>query len=203
MDKLNIYQRLLAVQQEAAAPREIKGRFGMARSAEQILEAYKPVCNKHGLYLHTTDEMKQVGDRNYVVTNAIVTNIDNPDEQLMASASAWENDVSVGLDTSQVSGKTSSYSKKYALQNLFAIDDTKDADHTEAPVIAPKMAQTAISKDTQALSESKKELNDMLEAFSYDNNTKKKVFISSVLDKSTIDSVLEAEQVMEQLTKGA
>ena len=50
---LNVFQRLLEVQKEAKAPRSIDGKFGKARSAEQILEAYKPVCNKHGLYLST------------------------------------------------------------------------------------------------------------------------------------------------------
>jgi hypothetical protein len=124
----NVYQRLLEAQAEAVAPREINGRFGKARSAEQILEAIKPVCRKHGLFLHTTDVIHQVGDRNYITTTARVVNVDKPEEFVEAEASAWENSASGGLDTSQVTGKTSSYAKKYALQNLFAIDDTKDAD---------------------------------------------------------------------------
>lgn len=128
METKNVYQRLLEVQKELKAPREIKGRFGNARSAEQILEATKPVCNKYGLYLMTTDVLNYIGERNYITTTARVINVDKPEEKVEAIASAWENEVSVGLDTSQVSGKTSSYAKKYALQNLFAIDDTKDAD---------------------------------------------------------------------------
>jgi ERF superfamily protein len=132
--KLNVYQRLLEVQKELVAPRAINGRFGKARSAEQILEAAKPLCQKHGLYLHTTDDIQQIGLRNYVIAIARVYNVDNPEEVIEASASAWEGDVSNGLDTSQVSGKTSSYAKKYALQNLFAIDDTKDADISVAKV---------------------------------------------------------------------
>jgi len=124
----NVYQRLMAAQGEIVAPREINGRFGKARSAEQILEAVKPVCRDNGLLVHTTDVMHQVGDRNYITTTARVVNVDKPDEFVEADASAWENTASGGLDTSQVTGKTSSYAKKYALQNLFAIDDTKDAD---------------------------------------------------------------------------
>lgn len=134
----NVYQRLLNVQKAAHAPREISGKFGKARSAEQILEAYKPICNEQGLYLYTSDEMVQVGDRNYVTATATVVDIATKDSH-SATASAWENVVEKSssgnaiLDTSQVTGKTSSYAKKYALQNLFAIDDTKDADQDDAP----------------------------------------------------------------------
>ena len=134
----NVYQRLLEVQKTARAPRQIGGRFGNARSAEQILEAYKPVCNDNGLYLFTSDEIQLIGDRHYVTATATVVNADNQEEFVAASASAWENEVSGGLDTSQVTGKTSSYAKKYALQNLFAIDDTKDADQDEEPKRAPQ-----------------------------------------------------------------
>lgn len=152
-DPSNVYQRLKAVQEATHAPRAVSGKFGMARSAEQILEAYKPACNEHGLYLYTTDRVKQVGDRNYIVATAFVVNVDNPTEFVSASAAAWENEVERNkfgaaiLDTSQVTGKTSSYAKKYALQHLFAIDDTKDADSQDnthsapvKPVEAPKPA---------------------------------------------------------------
>lgn len=133
----NVYQRLLEVQAHAVAPRTISGKFGKARSAEQILEAYKPVCRKHGLYLFTDDEMIELNGRNYVRATATVINADTPDDSHSAHAYAWENVVEKSasgnaiLDTSQVTGKTSSYAKKYALQNLFAIDDTKDADQDE------------------------------------------------------------------------
>jgi len=80
--KLNVYQRLLEVQKEAKAPRSIDGKFGKSRSAEQILEAYKPVCNRHGLYLQTTDEIKEVGGRNYIVATAQVINTDEPTEMV-------------------------------------------------------------------------------------------------------------------------
>lgn len=137
MKEQNVYQRLLEAQHELKAPRSIKGRFGNGRSAEQILEDAKPVCYKHGLYLYTSDTVERVGERNYITATATVVNVDNPEESHSADASAWEGDVVNSLDTSQVSGKTSSYAKKYALQNLFAIDDTKDADQDEAPKMKP------------------------------------------------------------------
>lgn len=135
----NVYQRLLKVQSLAVAPREISGKFGNARSAEQILAAYRPVCRKHGLYLFTSDRMIELNGRNYVTATATVINTDVPEERHSAEASAWENEVELSksgfaiLDTAQVTGKTSSYAKKYALQNLFAIDDTKDPDFDEEP----------------------------------------------------------------------
>jgi len=137
MEELNVYQRMLQVQKELKAPRTEKGRFGNARSAEQILELAKPICNNNGLLLMTSDDVEMVGDRNYIITTATVINVSKPEEYIDATASAWENEVSVGLDTSQVSGKTSSYAKKYALQNLFAIDNTKDADFDEEPKEKP------------------------------------------------------------------
>lgn len=132
----NIYQRLLAVQAELVAPRQEGGRFGNARSAEQILEAAKPVCRKHGLYLYTTDVVRETNGRSYVTATATVINVAKPEEVHGADANAWEGDISRGLDAPQVTGSASSYAKKYALQNLFAIDDTKDADH-EAPGVVP------------------------------------------------------------------
>ncbi len=128
MKEKNVYQRLLDAQKEIIAPRDVDGRFGKARSAEKILEAVKPICQKHGLLLYTSDVMYSHNGRNYITASAHVVNVDKPEEVVSADAYAWENEASSGLDTSQVSGKTSSYAKKYALQNLFAIDDTKDAD---------------------------------------------------------------------------
>jgi len=134
---LNVFQRLLEVQKEAKAPRSIDGKFGKARSAEQILEAYKPVCNKHGLYLSTSDTMHLEGDRHYIKSVATVVNVAEPTETFSATAEAWEGEIPKNkydgdiIDSSQLTGKTSSYAKKYALQNLFAIDDTKDADKSE------------------------------------------------------------------------
>ena len=210
-DTKNVYQRLLAVQQEAKAPREINGKFGNARSAEQILESYKPACNKHGLYLQTTDKMHQVGDRNYVTATARVVNVDDPTEFVEADASAWENVVEVNkygaaiLDTSQVTGKTSSYAKKYALQNLFAIDDTKDADNDHdfkppAPQADPAplvvKAGTAVGDE---LTRAKGAINDALEENGYTTVVAKKAYIVKELGHSTIETLEEANVIADSL----
>lgn len=189
----NVYQRLLSVQQEAKAPRSIDGQFGKSRSAEQILEAYKPVCNKYGLYLQTSDEIKEVGGRNYVIAVASVTNVDVPTEIVPASANAWEGEVPKNkyggdiIDSSQLTGKTSSYAKKYALQNLFAIDDTKDAD------------QDKPQDDSDILPRAKDKINKTLIQMNYTTVDTKRGFINGVLGHDSIDNLNEADSVMEAL----
>lgn len=204
----NVFQRLLVVQQTAKAPREISGKFGKGRSAEQILEAYKPVCNDNGLYLNTSDVIVIVGDRNYVTSTAIVTNVDKPEETYSATASAWEGNVPLSnqgneiLDTSQVSGKTSSYAKKYALQNLFAIDDTKDADRDDEHVVynSAKTSSVGTGADGEVLARAKAKINTELEEHGYKTPLTKSTFILQVLDgKPTIDTLNEADLVMDAL----
>lgn len=190
---LNIFQRLLEVQKEAKAPRSINGQFGKARSAEQILEAYKPVCNKHGLYLSTSDQVHQEGDRSYIKTTATVTNVDDPKESHSATAEAWEGEIPQSkygsdiIDSSQLSGKTSSYAKKYALQNLFAIDDTKDSDQNEP------------EKESDVLPRAKSKINETLILQGYTTTESKKAFIVSVLEHDTIKNLNEADTVMDAL----
>ena len=196
-EKLNVYQRLLEVQKEAKAPRSIKGQFGNARSAEQILEAYKPVCNNHGLFLTTTDEVVQVGERNYVKAVATVVNVEDPTEFVSASASAWEGEIPQSkygtdiIDSSQLTGKTSSYAKKYALQNLFAIDDTKDADQN------PKEDEASILKRAKGT------INNKLVELNYVTVDAKRAFINKVLEHDTIDNLDEADLVMDALENEA
>jgi hypothetical protein len=207
-DNKNVYQRLLEVQKEARAPRSVDGRFGKARSAEGILEAYKPICNEHGLFLMTSDVIHTEGDRNYILSTATVINVHNPQEQVSANAEAWEGNVVSGLDTSQVSGKTSSYAKKYALQNLFAIDDTKDADveHTDpedTPIPVEKRNLSAKEKTEDRaksfLDGRKIKINASLVEHGYDTVAAKMAFVKSVLGKETIENGSDANEIEEAL----
>ena len=190
---LNVFQRLLEVQKEAKAPRSIDGKFGKARSAEQILEAYKPVCNKHGLYLSTSDTMHLEGDRHYIKSVATVVNVAEPTETFSATAEAWEGEIPKNkydgdiIDSSQLTGKTSSYAKKYALQNLFAIDDTKDAD------------QNPHEDEKTILTRAKSKINDTLKEHGYTDTDKKLSFVKSVLKKGSIDNLNDADSVMDAL----
>ena len=132
---MNIYEKLLNIQTELKAPKSQHNKFGNYdyRSCEDILEAVKPLCEKNNLLLTIADEIVPFNDRYYVKATAKL--IDFTDEkgfmQIENTAYAREEENKKGMDGSQVTGAASSYARKYALNGLFCIDDTKDAD-TEA-----------------------------------------------------------------------
>jgi hypothetical protein len=125
----SIHEALMNVQKELKAPKSQRNNFGNYnyRSQEDILEAVKPLLHDNGLHMIISDEIQVVGERVYV--KATVT-ISNGDKELSVSASARESLSKKGMDESQITGATSSYARKYALNGLFLIDDTKDADAT-------------------------------------------------------------------------
>lgn len=132
---MNIYEKLLTVQGKLKAPKSQYNSFGKYkyRNAEDILEAVKPLCQEVKALVILTDELKNIGDRYYVETTAKF--IDTEPQETMISfidvkASAREEETKKGIDGSQVTGASSSYARKYALNGLFAIDDTKDSDTT-------------------------------------------------------------------------
>lgn len=128
-----IFKQLTDLQNELKAPKGQYNSFGKYkyRNCEDILEALKPLLAKHELALYITDEIVQIGERYYVKANAILTSTkDNDETQIVVSAFAREEESKKGMDGSQVTGASSSYARKYALNGLFAIDDTKDSDTT-------------------------------------------------------------------------
>ena len=129
-EKLNLTQRLLNAQSELKAPKGQYNNFGKYkyRSAEDILEAVKPINAKHGVLLTITDEPVLVGDWHYIKATATVT---DGTESIVVTAYARESLNKKGMDDSQITGTASSYARKYALNGLYLIDDTKDADTDE------------------------------------------------------------------------
>jgi hypothetical protein len=124
-------KRLIEIQQGLKAPKNQKNSFGgyNYRSCEDILEAVKPLLKKQGLALVINDDITAMEGRFYV--KATATLFDEEGKQIaQTSAFAREEDTKKGMDASQLTGSTSSYARKYALNGLFAIDDTKDADAT-------------------------------------------------------------------------
>ena len=119
----------MAVQAELKAPKGQHNSFGKYdyRSAEDMIEAVKPLLKESGLLLTMSDDIVQIGDRYYVKATVSVTDIVTG-ESVQTSALAREAAQKKGMDESQVTGTASSYARKYALNGLFAIDDTKDAD---------------------------------------------------------------------------
>ena len=131
MENTSIYAALAAVQSELKAPKGQFNKFGgyNYRSCEDILEAVKPILKAHSLALHLADEPAMVGERYYIKATATLT--DFAGQQISSTAYAREPLDKKGMDDSQITGTASSYARKYALNGLFCIDDTKDADTDE------------------------------------------------------------------------
>lgn len=131
MESTSIYAALAAVQSELKAPKGQFNKFGgyHYRSCEDILEAVKPILKTHDLALHLADEPAMVGERYYIKATATLT--DFAGQQISSTAYAREPLDKKGMDDSQITGTASSYARKYALNGLFCIDDTKDADTDE------------------------------------------------------------------------
>ncbi len=122
------YARLAEIQRTLNAPKNQYNSFGKYkyRSCEDILEGVKPLLN--GLFLSISDEVVLIGDRYYVKATATIT---DGDASHTATALAREEESKKGMDSAQVTGATSSYARKYCLNGLFGIDDSKDADTDE------------------------------------------------------------------------
>ncbi len=126
---MNVKEKLLKVQTELKAPKSQYNKFGNYnyRSCEDILEAVKKILPDVKATITISDEVVMIGDRYYVKATAIFTDTENL-EEVINVAFAREEDTKKGMDASQITGSTSSYARKYALNGLFCIDDTKDAD---------------------------------------------------------------------------
>lgn len=124
-----INTRLQKIQTELKAPKGQFNKFGnyKYRSCEDIVESIKPLLTRHNCSLLITDDIKQVGDRFYIEATVLLTDCESG-EQVFTKALAREAENKKGMDESQITGSTSSYARKYALNGMFAIDDTKDAD---------------------------------------------------------------------------
>ena len=129
MKEINI--KLMNIQQELKAPKGQYNDFGKYayRSCEDILEAVKPLLKKEKVVLTISDELQYIGNRYYI--KATATLIDTESDAIISnSAYAREEETKKGMDGSQITGASSSYARKYALNGLFGIDDNKDSDTT-------------------------------------------------------------------------
>ena len=134
---MGVYAKLLEIQQALKAPKGQRNDFGKYnyRSCEDIVEAVKPLLGEQKAVLTISDEIKMIGERYYIFATAAIVDAETG-ERVEVTAQAREADNKKGMDPSQVTGATSSYARKYALNGLLAIDDTKDAD-TQAPTQEP------------------------------------------------------------------
>lgn len=138
-----IYQELARIQKELKAPKNLYNDFGKYayRNAEGILEAVKPLLN--GLVLLLGDEIELIGSRYYVKATATLT---DGEDSISVSARAREDETKKGMDGCQITGACSSYARKYALNGLFDIDDTKDSDD---PSLSPKNPKNQTQETAQ------------------------------------------------------
>ena len=159
-----IQEKLLAIQIALKAPKGNRNTFGNYnyRSCEDILEAVKPILNETGCTLRITDELVNIGERYYIkatVTLSYKGKSPVTDYQtLTVDGYAREAETQKGFDQMQLTGSTSSYARKYALNGLFLIDDTKDSDFTnthgkeEKKVPQKKKEKESVCADEQTIS---------------------------------------------------
>ena len=149
---------LIAIQSELKAPKNQFNSFGKYkyRSAEDILEAVKPLLNKYGCYLTITETTQEIAG--YLVLNSKVS-ISDGEKTIFVEAQAGINPERKGMDIAQSFGSSSSYAKKYALGNLFLLDDTKDADSNRVnePAAKPQMTTDIYNAMLEAINTGKGE----------------------------------------------
>ena len=126
-EKESIFKKLLTIQSKLKAPKGQYNEYGKYyyRSCEDIFEAVKPLLAETGTALVMKDEIVEVNGRFYVKATAVLM---TEDEEITNSAYAREEETKKGMDASQITGSCSTYARKYALNGLFLIDDTRDAD---------------------------------------------------------------------------
>ena len=157
MEQLSIYGKLSKIQTELKAPKGQTNAFGKYkyRSCEDIMEALKPHLAENYLAIILSDELVNIGDRYYIKASATLT---NGKEEIINTAYAREEESKKGMDGSQVTGAASSYARKYALNGLLAIDDTKDSDTTNThgkatPQTPQEATQEPVAKDNPLANE--------------------------------------------------
>lgn len=169
---MTVYKKLIEVQKELKAPKNQRNSFGNYnyRSCEDILEALKPVLSEHGATVFISD--KPVVKENiwsYIEATATFVDTESGDS-VSVTAYAREAEMKKGMDVSQITGSASSYARKYALNGLFLIDDTKDADTDEQRNQTSGAKQKAFSKDdvtalrldlVKVATATKKDVNDL------------------------------------------
>ncbi len=154
-----LHERLAEVQAKLNAPKNLNNTFGgyKYRSCEGILEAVKPLLKENGLVLTVSDELLDIGDRYYIksTTKVSLSEAVPASEFISVSAYAREEETKKGMDGSQITGTASSYARKYALNGLFLIDDTKDADTNEHHVQTASSSSPTVTKQAIATATSK------------------------------------------------
>ena len=144
---MDVRTALNKIQTELKAPKNLYNSFGKYkyRNFEGICEAVKPLLAQTGTTLVVTDSMENIGDRYYIKAKAVLTSVEDGSE-VVAEALAREPIAKKGMDEAQITGATSSYARKYCLNGLFLLDDTKDPDTDESHIESEARSKKAESK---------------------------------------------------------
>ena len=167
---MNIIEKLFAIQQKAVAPKDIDNNFGgfKYRNVEGILKNIKPVLQEMGVYCRLSDEAVELNGAVYIKATAALINAEDG-EQIEATAYAREMESKKGMDSSQCTGSASTYARKYALQGLLGLDDSKAVPVIETDSQAPadhdeeqELSRQTILNQIFALDVTRKELDDFI-----------------------------------------
>ena len=152
-------KELLQIQSELKAPKGQFNAYGKYkyRSCEDILEAVKPILKKNNCALLLSDSLIYVGERYYIKATATLVNAEG--KSVSTEAYAREEETKKGMDASQITGASSSYARKYALNGLLCIDDNKDSDTTNTGDNAPAAPAKASKEDNAEVEKAIAEIN--------------------------------------------
>lgn len=147
---MTVHEKLKEIQTMLKAPKNLYNSYGgfSYRNAEGIYEAVKPLLNQLNMTLIINDSVQNVGTKNYIKATAYLTDCETG-EQLFSCALAREAETKKGMDDSQITGTASSYARKYALNGLFLLDDTKDEDSDECRKYKENKSKAESTESTQ------------------------------------------------------
>ncbi len=199
----NIYAKLEHIQAQLKAPKSQYNKFGKFyyRNVEDILNAVKPLCKEQGTIILLSDTVVQVGERYYIKATATIADIESGKE-ISASAYARESAQGKnGMDDAQNTGATSSYARKYALNGLLAIDDTKDND--DPTNTDPQTPQKATEEQVQTAYECGVDIDSVIAFYNRKYNTTVKaaldlpyeILASAIAKKQSAKADTEARKV--------
>ena len=204
---MGIAEKMINIQSKLIAPKNQYNSFGRYsyRSCESILEAVKPLLKEYNLFMYITDEIftEDAGDDRWVFVNAVVTIIDaESGEQIKNAASARHSSSKKGADDAQVTGATSSYARKYALNGLFLIDDNKDADTDEHQIERSARAdRKARAEDPKISTEKIEQLENIANEANVSIEAICKRFNLTTLQDMTISQFASAIRMLEATMK--
>lgn len=194
---MTLGEKLSKIQYEMKAPKDLYNSFGKYkyRNAEGILEAFKPLEKKYNVFLILQDSVEVIGEKTYLVATATLFDCES-EATYSTKAFAREPLEKKGMDDSQVTGAASSYARKYALNGLFLLDDTKDADSNEY-----RTMQENNDPEKKALADVKKEIIGLCNTLGGTKNSELMTTLKSYVPSGNPNAIKSIDKAKECLAK--